>query len=164
MPAGYTHLYVAPTQASRGQRFAFWLRELPAALARTARLQLLATALLAFGTLIGARLVLEDGRNASATVPAQMYPPAALQRLHDSAEARRQFVAREEGHVGRNALFASTLFAHNTRVGLLSLAAGILATVPTAWLLVYNRLTLGGFAAIFMRGPQRDATIAAGGT
>jgi uncharacterized membrane protein SpoIIM required for sporulation len=155
----YTHLYV-PRARPSGPRLAFWLQELPAALARTARLQLLATALLALGALIGACLVLEDGRNASALVPAQMYPASALQRLYDSAEARAEFLERHDRSVGINALFASSLFAHNTRVGLLSLATGILATVPSAALLVYNGLTLGGFATIFMRSPERVAFIA----
>jgi len=155
----YTHLYV-PRAKSRAPRLAFWLDELPAALGRTARLQLLATALLALGALIGASIVLEDGRNVSATVPAQMYPPAALQQLHDSRDARARFLERHDRSAGINALFAGSLFAHNTRVGLLSLAAGILAALPTVGLLVYNGLTLGGFAAIFMRGSERGAFLA----
>ena len=43
---------------------------------------------------------------------------------------------------------------------MLSLATGILATVPSLALLVYNGLTLGGFGAIFMRGPERFAFLA----
>ena len=155
----YTHLYVAPLRAG-GSRWAFWLQDLPAALARTARLQLIAAGLLLVGALIGAGLVLEDGRNVAATVPAQMYPAHALQRLHDSAEARARFLERSEGATGRNALFAGSLFAHNTRVGLLSLATGILATVPSGALLIYNGLTLGGFSAIFLRGGERVAFLA----
>jgi uncharacterized membrane protein SpoIIM required for sporulation len=149
----YTHLYVPPR--SKDLRFGFWLQDLPAALARTARLQLLATALLALGTLIGARLVLEDGQNAGAVVPESMYPAPALQHLYDSAQARRDFLERHDTAVSANGFFAGMLFTNNTRVGILSLATGILIAVPSTLLLIYNGLTLGGFAAIFMRGPER---------
>jgi uncharacterized membrane protein SpoIIM required for sporulation len=148
----YAHVYAVPPQA-RGRAF-FWVRELPAALGRTARMQLLASALLCAGALLGARVALEDGANLAAIVPAAMYPESALHALWNSEAARREFLAPRDEKLFTDTVFAGSLFANNTRVGLLSLASGVLAAVPTVLLLLYNGLTLGGFGAIFMRGPE----------
>jgi uncharacterized membrane protein SpoIIM required for sporulation len=48
-------------------------------------------------------------------------------------------------------LFGSQLFAHNTRVGLLAFATGMLAGIPTVLLQLYNGLMLGAFAGLFFR-------------
>ena len=135
-------------------RALFWLRDLPGALARSLRLQLLATLLLAAGALIGARLAFEDPANLSAVVPGAMYGESALTRLWHSEEARRDFLERRDEELFTDTLFAGYLFTNNTRVGLLSLATGILLAIPTFLLLLYNGLTLGGFCAIFLRGSE----------
>lgn len=44
--------------------------------------------------------------------------------------------------------FASFLFQHNLKVGLASMALGILAAVPTVLLIVYNGMILGAFVAV----------------
>ncbi len=54
---------------------------------------------------------------------------------------------REMGSAGKF-VFASFLFSHNFKVGLLSMALGILAAVPTVILIVYNGMILGAFAAV----------------
>lgn len=149
--------HLQPPLRAAGARPGFWFGDLPGALARTRRLQLAAAGLLFFGAVLGARLVYEDPRNLSATVPSSMYPPAALQQLYDSEDARRAFLARHAGRPGLNSIFAGSLFASNTRVGLLSLASGILAALPSVILLIYNGFTLGGFAAIFLRTGPRAA-------
>ena len=46
-------------------------------------------------------------------------------------------------------LFASFLFSHNAKIGLLSFALGFAFGVPTALLLFSNGLTLGAFAALY---------------
>ena len=149
--------HLRPPLRATGARSGFWLHDLPGALGRTLHLQLLAAGLLLLGALLGARLVYEDPRNLGATVPSSMYPPAALQQLYDSEDARKAFLERHEGQLGFNTIFAGNLFANNTRVGLLSLAAGILAALPSVALLIYNGLTLGGFAAVFLRTSTRKA-------
>jgi uncharacterized membrane protein SpoIIM required for sporulation len=148
--------YLRPPLRAAGVRAGYWLRDLPGALGRTLRLQLAAAGLMLIGALLGARLVYEDPRNLSATVPSSMYPAAALQQLYDSEDARKAFLERHDGRPGMNTIFAGNLFANNTRVGLLSLAAGILAALPSVILLIYNGLTLGGFAAVFLRTSTRD--------
>ena len=44
--------------------------------------------------------------------------------------------------------FASFLFSHNLEVGIMSLCLGILAGVPTIFLLIYNGMILGSFTAM----------------
>lgn len=57
---------------------------------------------------------------------------------------------REQGS-GFKFLFASFLFAHNLKVGLMSLCFGVLAGVPTVYLLLYNGMLLGAFTALHHR-------------
>lgn len=47
--------------------------------------------------------------------------------------------------------FATFLWTHNLKVGLLSLAAGILAGIPTVFLILINGMMLGAFTAVFLR-------------
>jgi uncharacterized membrane protein SpoIIM required for sporulation len=46
------------------------------------------------------------------------------------------------------ALFANTLFQHNTMVGILSFSLGLAAGIPTILLMIYNGLIIGAFVAI----------------
>jgi len=134
--------------ASLGERLA-------GALAGTWQVQAAAWALLLLGALIGAGLALRDDQALYALVPDALgYSDAGLEALAHSPEARREFLAREETPGAVNALFGASLFAHNTQVGLLSFAAGILAGVPTVLLQVYNGLLIGAFASIFLRDPR----------
>ena len=54
---------------------------------------------------------------------------------------------RDEGGGGKF-VFAAVLFSHNFKVGLLSMALGILAAVPTVILIFYNGMILGAFATV----------------
>ena len=124
------------------------------ALARTWRVQAAAWLLLLLGGVIGAGLGWRDEQALYALVPASLgYSNGGLEALAHSEEARRAFLAREETPGTQNALFGTWLFVHNTEVGLLSFATGILAGVPTALLQTYNGVVLGAFASIFLRDP-----------
>lgn len=57
---------------------------------------------------------------------------------------------RETGAGGKFA-FASFLFSHNLKVGLLSMALGVVAAVPTVILIIYNGMILGAFATVHHR-------------
>jgi uncharacterized membrane protein SpoIIM required for sporulation len=148
----YSLVYAMPKQ--RRRRGSFFLSELPATLASTWRVQLLVTLLLFAAAATGGRLAADDPRALTALVPAAMYPPEALAWLASSHEARQSFLQREEGSTAQKSLFSTQLFAHNTRVGLLGFAVGILAGVPTVVLVLYNGLTLGAFASIFAADPD----------
>ncbi|MGE0551102.1 MAG: stage II sporulation protein M [Kofleriaceae bacterium] len=54
-----------------------------------------------------------------------------------------------EHHAGGLATFAASLFSHNSRVGILAFATGFVAGLPTLFLLFYNGLVLGAFAALY---------------
>jgi uncharacterized membrane protein SpoIIM required for sporulation len=149
---GYTLLYASrDAQPSHARPFAARLAE---ALARTWQVQAAAWALLLLGALVGAGLALRDDQALYALVPDGLgYSDAGLEGLAHSAELRREFLAREETPGAVNALFGASLFAHNTQVGLLSFATGILGGVPTVLLQVYNGVLIGAFASIFLRDP-----------
>jgi uncharacterized membrane protein SpoIIM required for sporulation len=148
----YTHLYPSPPPDQAPAR---GLRErLPLAIARTWRPQLLAWALLLTGLILGAALEAHDPDAVYALVPRSLgYSTGQLDRLLSSPEARAEFLAGDETPVMANALFGSALFAHNTRVGFLSFATGMLAGVPTILLQVYNGLLVGALGSVFFADP-----------
>src|SRR5437763_1957465 len=80
-------------------------------------------------------------------------PFDALCELGRLYRAHTAFLARTPTPAGLNLLFGSSLFVHNTRVGLLAFATGVLAGVPTVLLHLYNGVLLGAFASIFFHDP-----------
>jgi uncharacterized membrane protein SpoIIM required for sporulation len=57
---------------------------------------------------------------------------------------------RDQGS-GSKSLFASFLFTHNLKVGLLAMGLGVLAGVPTVLLMLYNGMILGAFLSVYMK-------------
>ncbi len=104
----------------------------------------LAIVLMALGTLCGYTLTARDGDLFFSLVSEQM------------AQGRSPLSSREEllevlesgGESDRLSLFASFLFSHNARIGMLCFALGFAAGVPVALLLFANGLILGAFAAV----------------
>jgi len=123
-------------------------------LARTWPALELSFALMALGVFVGFSLATRDTEALSTLVPASLgHTPVMLERLADSTEEQGLFLERGERSIGMNALFGSHLFASNTRVGLLALATGMLAGIPTVVLQLYNGMIIGAFASIFIGGP-----------
>lgn len=145
----YTHLQVPPRR--RASASGFLASDLPGTLAATAWLQCVIAIVLIAGALAGATLVSEDPASLYALVPSQMYPPEMLERLVNSGAERTRFLTHHEYTFGLKSIFSAALFVHNTQVGLLAFATGILAGVPTLLLAFFNGLTLGAFAWIFSR-------------
>ncbi|HEY1811219.1 MAG TPA: stage II sporulation protein M [Kofleriaceae bacterium] len=54
-----------------------------------------------------------------------------------------------EGATDMLATFASELFSHNSRIGILAFALGFVAGLPTLLLLFYNGLVLGAFVELY---------------
>ena len=146
----YTHLQVAPPrrEAQVGQ---FYFARFPATLAATAWLQGLVAILLLAGALIGATIVAQNPANIYAAIPPAMYPADDLERLVSSPADRAQFLARTPIAFGFKSVFSASLFVHNTGIGFLAFATGILAGIPTIILVLYNGITIGAFAWIFSR-------------
>jgi uncharacterized membrane protein SpoIIM required for sporulation len=66
-------------------------------------------------------------------------------------QLRNVLKSGRDGDSGVKFLFASMLFANNLKVGLLALCTGVLAGVPTIFLLLYNGMLLGAFTALHHR-------------
>jgi len=148
----YSFLYVPP--ASERSLRTVVLERLPDALGRTWRVQALAWTLLLAGITLGGALAWRDPQSLHAFMPAGCgYTPDRVDQLIASPAARADFLGRSAVPATINAFFGSALFAHNTRVGLLAFATGMLAGVPTVLLHLYNGILLGAFAAIFFRDP-----------
>ena len=147
----HTALYVPSARPASLVRLA--RTAVPDAFARTWHVQRLAWALLAAGMLVGGALVTRDVVAVHTLVPSGMCG-GSHERLDDLAHsqaARAEMLARNETPAGMNLAFGSMLFTHNTRVGLLSFATGILAGVPTVLLQVYNGIVIGAFGALFFQ-------------
>lgn len=146
----YTLLYGARPQRAASTENA---RTLADTLARGWAPLRIAFALLAMGTFLGGALTLRDTQVLWTLMPSSMgYTPIMLEELATSATARDQFLERSASDLGAQALFGSSLFAHNTRVGILALAVGVLAGIPTVLLTLYNGLILGAFGSVFVGG------------
>lgn len=143
----HTMLHV-PAAATNGGALASTRRALAGTLPAIAA----AAGLLAAGLLVGAALGLRDPAAVHAIVPSTSgYDPGTVDALLASAEARATFLERDAVPAAMNAVFGASLFANNTRVGLLAFATGLLAGVPTVFLTVYNGLLIGAFTSIFLR-------------
>jgi uncharacterized membrane protein SpoIIM required for sporulation len=148
----YTLLYVPPPGDRSFRRLL--LETLPRAIGATWRVQAVAWSLLVAGGVLGFVLAWRDPSSLHALVSRTCgYTPERIDRLVASPEERIAFLAHAPTPVGLNALFGSSLFVHNTRVGLLAFATGILAGVPTVLLHLYNGILVGAFASIFFHDP-----------
>jgi uncharacterized membrane protein SpoIIM required for sporulation len=52
---------------------------------------------------------------------------------------------------GKKSFFASFLFAHNLKVGLMAMGLGVLAGVPTVILTLYNGMMVGTFLSLYIK-------------
>ncbi|HEY4573824.1 MAG TPA: stage II sporulation protein M [Thermoanaerobaculia bacterium] len=122
----------------------FFLRRFPWAVRRHFVFVLVAYALLGLGTLTGYRMVLADPERYYSLVGdamAQGRNPAA-----STKELRDILYSGEQGPLG---LFATFLFTHNAKVGMVCFAVGFVAGVPVIYLLFLNGLELGALAALY---------------
>ena len=145
---GYGVLYTAP----RHSRVPAppWSSRLAQTLAAAWPAFALAWALLISGLIVGAALAARNPAALYALVPAELgYAPDYLDRLAASPAARDALLGGTGLDAGHRVFFGSYLFVHNTRVGLLAFATGILGGVPTVLLQLYNGILLGAFATLF---------------
>ena len=136
----------------------FFLRRFPATV-RAARWHLLAaTVALALGTATAFALVTANQEwfhtFVSAELAGERTPAASTGAL------RRSLAEPAKPPAERLLTFATFLFTHNARIGMLAFALGFAFGVPTLVLLFYNGLVLGGFAALYA---SRDLSLELGG-
>lgn len=132
-------------QHLRRQLSAFFLSRLPSTI-RRARWHILVAAIVMLAAAVAAFQLTSadmDYYDAFAGDMAQGRTPAS-----STAELREGLYDTESGS-GMLATFAASLFSHNARIGILAFATGFVAGLPTLFLLFYNGLVLGAFAALF---------------
>lgn len=137
-------IYLPPRRSMFAGMVEFITTGFPRAIARQWKPHLLSLLLLLGGVVLGYVASMNDRAAAYALLPRQEIrtPGATREQLIEVLRS-----GREEGQ-GYKFMFASFLFQHNFRVGLLAMAAGILAGVPTVFLMLYNGMMLGAFVAV----------------
>jgi len=142
---GRAYICVYGTKRRAGEAIAdFFLFRFPATVRRYLPFLVAAVAILVLGTLTGYRMTLAD--------PERYYSFVG----EDLAQGRNPATSTQDlrevlysGGDGWLAAFATFLFTHNAKVGMLCFALGFAAGVPVLFLLFTNGLMLGAFAALY---------------
>jgi uncharacterized membrane protein SpoIIM required for sporulation len=142
--AAHSVIYVPARRATSRRVWEFLDLGFPRAVARTWRYHGAAALLMAVGAILAYFAVQRDPTAAYALMPAGDFrlPGSTPDQLLEVLRS-----GRDQGG-GMKFVFASFLFSHNLKVGLLSMATGVLAAVPSILLLLYNGMILGAFTAI----------------
>lgn len=137
-------IYLPPKQSILRRGLQFVVEGFGRSVMRHWRLHAASGFLLLAGILIGFFAASADPLTAHALWPASdsRQPGSTPEQL-----TRVLRSGRDDGG-GMKFLFASFLFQHNFKVGLLAMATGILAAVPTVFLMIFNGMVMGVFVAI----------------
>ena len=139
--------------AEAGSQF---LRAFPAAVVAARWHVLIAFAALAVGTIAGFWLTVADESWFSIFVPSWLSGGRGVASTRASLLSGEIF-APWPGWAVSLGLVASSLFSHNTLVGIMAFCLGLFAGVPTVLLIAYQGLTLGAFLALhYNRGLTVD--------
>lgn len=142
---GRAYICVYGTRRQAGAAVAeFFRRRWPGAVRRYFLFVLAAWVILALGTWTGYRLTLADGERFYSFVDAAM--AGGRSPVSSTKELRQVLYGGGENPL---ALFATFLFTHNARIGMLCFALGFAAGVPAILLLFENGLVLGAMAALY---------------
>ncbi len=145
--AAHSYIYTPPRK-SAASKFGLFLKEgFSRAVIRTGRYHLASALLMILGIAIGYFSGMNDVRVIYAVMPVmeQRLPGTPREELMEYLHS-----GRDTGG-GEKTFFASFLFTHNFKVGVLALSAGALAAIPTIFLMFYNGLILGAFTAMHHR-------------
>ncbi len=142
--AAHSLIYLPPRGRLFGDFVRFLTEGFGRVIARNWKQHTISAALVIGGAIIGYIAAVSDPLLAHA-----VWPP---QDVRQPGSSREQLLgvlrAGREQEQGAKFLFASFLFQHNLKVGFLAMATGILASVPTVFLMLLNGMLLGGFVAI----------------
>jgi uncharacterized membrane protein SpoIIM required for sporulation len=145
--AAHSLIYLPPRRSALAGILLFISEGFGRAVARTWQFHLAATALFFGGALLAYFATLHDVLAAYALMPAEMaqgrLPGSTPEQLHEVLVS-----GREQGSSMKFA-FASYLFSNNLRVGIMSLCLGVLAGVPTIFLMLYNGMIVGSLTALY---------------
>jgi uncharacterized membrane protein SpoIIM required for sporulation len=141
--AAHSLIYVPPRQPLwKGAGYFLW-EGFARTVARTWRYHALSACLLLSGALLAYFAARHDPLAAYALLPPgdMRLPGSTADQLESSLRSGRD----QSG--GFKFIFASFLFSHNLKVGVLAMGMGILAAIPTTLLMIYNGMILGAFTA-----------------
>ncbi len=142
--AAHSVIYLPPRPTVAKQIWQFAAEGFPRAIARNWRSHLLSTILLICGGLLGYYASMSDPLLCHALWPSgdPRQPGASTEQLLSSLRHGR------DSSRGERFFLSSFLFQHNLTVSLLAMATGMLAAVPTVFLMILNGMLLGAFVAI----------------
>lgn len=145
--AAHSLIYLPPRRSMFAGAAKFLVEGFARAVARQWRLHTISGALLLGGALVAYYLSMHDVMAAYAlSMPGDPRQPGATrEQLEEVLRHGR------DGGTGGKFLFASFLFQHNLKVGMIAMAAGVLAAVPTVLLMLINGMLLGTFVAVHHR-------------
>jgi uncharacterized membrane protein SpoIIM required for sporulation len=142
--AAHSIIYLPPRESVWSRVVHFATEGFGRSVARHWRLHLLSAALMIGGALVGYFAAHSDPVLAHAMWPSEdpRQPGSTPDQLLEHLRHGR------DDSSGEKFLFASFLFQHNLKVAILAMATGVLAAVPTVFLMIFNGMILGVFAAI----------------
>lgn len=142
--AAHNLIYLPPRHRLLAGLASFIVEGFPRAIARNGTAHITSLLLFLAGGFLGYFASLSDPLVAHALWPAEdaRQPGSSPDQLLTVLRG-----GRDQGG-GLKFLFASFLFQHNFKVGLLAMATGVLAAVPTVLLMLLNGMLLGVFVAI----------------
>jgi uncharacterized membrane protein SpoIIM required for sporulation len=142
--SAHSIIYLPPRQSVVDKVGRFFIEGFARSIARHWRPHMISAALVIGGAMLGFFAAAADPILAHALWPAadERQPGSTAEQLLSHLRQGRD----QDG--GVKFLFASFLFQNNLKVGILAMALGVLASVPTIFLMIYNGMLLGVFAAI----------------
>ncbi|MEM6471009.1 MAG: stage II sporulation protein M [Planctomycetota bacterium] len=142
--AAHSVIYLPPRKSMWRGVGTFIVEGFARSMARTWRYHCVSALLLSLGGLLAYFAASRDLLAAYALLP------AGDVRTPGSTQEQLMAVLRSgrDQQGGEKFLFASFLFSHNLKVGLLAMGVGVLAGIPTVLLMVYNGMILGAFASL----------------
>ncbi|MGE3316052.1 MAG: stage II sporulation protein M [Planctomycetaceae bacterium] len=156
--AAHSLIYLPPRQKVLAGIGDFLRNGFAQSIARGWKYHLTSALLLLSGAVLAYYATSNDALAAHALLPAgeTRQPGATKEQLLEMLRSNR------DADDGYKFLFASFLFSHNLKVGLVSMGLGVLACVPTVFLVVYNGMIIGAFMAVHTQagvGPEAWAWI-----
>jgi uncharacterized membrane protein SpoIIM required for sporulation len=145
--AAHSLIYLPPRKSMLAGAGRFFVEGFARSIARNLRWHAISAALLIGGAVLAWYLSSTDVLAAYAlSMPGDIRQPGA-------SREQLEFILRHgrDQSGGDKFQFASFLFQHNLKVGMLSMAAGVLAGVPTILLMIYNGMMIGSFISIHER-------------
>lgn len=145
--AAHSLIYLPPRQSPWRGAARFATEGFARLIARTWKFHAASAVLVLGGAALGYFSSLHDPLAAYALMmPGDMrLPGSTREQLLEVLRSGRNDGSGEKFH------FASFLFSHNLKVGMMAMALGALASVPAVLLMLYNGLILGAFVAIHHR-------------